>query len=68
MHINSFNKKEFNMMYYLYQQKTHVRIQCVNDDECMKIILKIKVLSLLLIMNLQVIINSALCIMRELTK
>ena len=45
-----------------------MKIQHVNDNECMKVTLKIKVLSLLLIMNLQVIINNALCIMRKLAK
>ena len=29
-----------------------MKIQCVNDDECVKIVLKIKILSSLLIMNL----------------
>ena len=45
-----------------------MEIQCVNDDECVKVMLKVKVSSLLLIMSLQVTTDSALCIMRELTK
>ena len=43
-------------------------IQCVNDDKCLKITLKIKISSLLMIMNLQIIINNALHILKKLIK
>ena len=43
-------------------------IQYVNDDECLKIMLKIKMLSLLIIMSLQVIIDNALCILKRSVK
>ena len=43
-------------------------IQHVNNDECLKIMLKIKILNSLMIINLQVIINNAFCILKKSVK
>ena len=43
-------------------------IQHISDDECLKITLKVRMLSLLMIMNLQIITNNALHILKESVK
>ena len=43
-------------------------IQHINDNKCLKITLKIKMSSLLMIMSLQVIIDNALHILKRLVK
>ena len=43
-------------------------IQCINDDECLKVMLKVKMSSSLMIMSLQVIINNAFHILKKLIK
>ena len=72
MHTGNFNLKKFNVMSQQsissHQLKTHMAIQHINDDEYLKIVLKVKMSSLLMIMNLQVIINNAFCILKELIK
>ena len=72
MHTNSFNLKEFNIVSWqlisLCWLKTHVTIQHINNDECLKIVLKIKMSSSLMIINLWIIIDNALYTLKELIK
>ena len=72
MHTNSFNLKKFNVVNWqsisLCWLRAHVAIWCVNDNECLKIILKVKMPNLLMIMNLWIIIDNAFCILKRLVK
>ena len=43
-------------------------IQHINDDKCLKIMLKIKMLNSLMIINLQVIIDNAFYILKKSVK
>ena len=72
MHTDSFNLKEFNVAGWQsinsHWLKTHVIIQCVNNDECLKIVSKVRMSSSLMIMSLWIIINNALCTLKKLVK
>ena len=72
MHTSNFNLKEFNVadwqLISLHWLKTHVIIWYINDNECLKIALKVRMLSLLMIMSLWVITDNTLCILKRLTK
>ena len=72
MHTDNFNLKKFNVTNWqsinLCWLKTHMTIQHVSSDKCLKIVLKTRMLSWLIIMNLQVIIDNAFHILKKLIK
>ena len=72
MHTNSFNLKEFNVvsqqLISSYWLEAHMIIQHIDNDECLKITLKIKMLSLLMIMSLWIITDNAFHILKESAK
>ena len=68
MHTGSFNLKEFNVAGWQpissHQLEAHVAIWHIDGDECSKVMSGVRMPSLLMVMNLQVITGNALCILK----